>query len=50
MVFKKKKTAEARADYVKRMVNQSPNAEQCIKALSKKLFLSEKTIVRDLKK
>ena len=47
---KSDKIIKARADYIKRMVNQSPNAAQCIRALAKKLYLSERTIDRDLKK
>ncbi len=47
---KSQKIIKARADYIKKMVNQSPNAAQCIKALAKRLYLSERTIERDLKR
>jgi len=40
----------ARAKYVKNVVNKSKNTSKAIDKLSKELFLSPKTIERDLKK
>jgi DeoR/GlpR family transcriptional regulator of sugar metabolism len=39
-----------RSDYIKEKVNKSKNTTKAIEKLSNELFLSEKTITRDLKK
>jgi len=45
---KNKETKARRAAYIKEIVNNSSNAAQAIKNLAQSLFLSEKTITRDL--
>ena len=46
---KDKGVKEARAKYVQDVVNKSKNTIKAVRKLSKDLFLSEKTIERDLK-
>lgn len=40
----------ARAKYVKECVNKSKNCTRAVEKLAKELFLSERTIERDLKR
>lgn len=40
----------ARAKYVKKCVSESKNCTKVVKKLAKELFLSERTIERDLKR
>ncbi len=47
---KPKNILEKRAEYVKKEVNKSKNTTKAIKRLSNELYLSERTIERDLKK
>lgn len=44
-----KKLKKQRADYVKAVVNKSDSTVKAVAKLSKRLFVSEKTIYRDLK-
>lgn len=47
---KSEKVRNERAKYVKKRVNESRNASVEIRRLSKELFLSERTIERDLER
>lgn len=47
---KSDKKMEKRAKYVKERIKESNNATREIRKLSQELFLSERTIERDLKK
>ena len=47
---KTKSILSKRAEHVKKVVNKSKNTSQAIKELSNTLYLSERTIERDLKK
>ena len=47
---KSEKVKKARADHIKKRVNESKNTSKAIERLTNELFLSEKTILRDLKK
>lgn len=47
---KTNKQLKERAEHVKKKVNSSDSAADAIRKLSKKLFLSERTIERDLQK
>jgi DeoR/GlpR family transcriptional regulator of sugar metabolism len=49
-MYKDKKVKENRAAYVQQVVNKSKDTIKAIKKLSNELFLSEKTIERDLRK
>lgn len=47
---KTKDIKESRADYVKRIVNQSRKTDTAVTKLSRELYLSKRTIYRDLEK
>tara|TARA_R110002012_G_scaffold271164_3_gene456355 strand:- start:1527 stop:1676 length:150 start_codon:yes stop_codon:yes gene_type:complete len=47
---KSKSKLEKRAEHIKNVVNKSKNTMKAIKRLSNELYLSERTIERDLKK
>jgi DeoR/GlpR family transcriptional regulator of sugar metabolism len=47
---KNKKILEKRAQHIKNVVNKSKNTTKAIKKLSESLYLSERTIERDLKR
>lgn len=47
---KNKDISKKRADYIKDIVNKSKNTAKAIKKLSNELYLSERTIERDLNK
>ena len=47
---KNKSILQKRADHIKKEVNKSKNTSKAIKKLSNDLYLSERTIERDLRK
>ena len=47
---KSQKILKKRSDYIKGTINKSKNTLKAIKRLSNELYLSERTIERDLKK
>lgn len=47
---KNKEILKKRADYIKETINKSKNTIKAIQKLSAELYLSERTIERDLKK
>lgn len=50
MSNKDPKHLQQRSDYVKKVVSKSPNTQVAVEKLSKKLFISERTVYRDLTK
>lgn len=47
---KKENTLEKRSDYVKKVISKSNNTDKTAKILAKELYLSVRTIYRDLVK
>lgn len=47
---KSKEILRKRAEHIKNVVNKSKNTTKAIKRLSNELYLSERTIERDLKR
>lgn len=47
---KSEKIRQERADYVKQRISKCKNTDKEVKKLSKELFLSERTIEKDLKR
>lgn len=47
---KSEKIRQDRADYVKQRINKCTNTDREVKKLAKELFLSERTIEKDLKR
>lgn len=47
---KNEKVKKARELFIKKKINESKNTAKTIKELENRLFLSEKTILRDFKK
>lgn len=39
---------EKRIEYIKRIVSEAPRTQRAVEKLSKELFISERTIYRDL--
>lgn len=50
MSKKNEEIAKKREAHIKKVVNESKNTSKAIEKLSNELFLSQKTIERDLKK
>jgi DeoR/GlpR family transcriptional regulator of sugar metabolism len=47
---KKEEIIQARREYIKERINNSHRADVEIRKISKELFISERTVLRDLKK
>lgn len=49
-MIRDKNKLEDRSDYVKMMVAKSQSTQEAVERLAKKLFISERTVYRDLVK
>ena len=49
-MIRDKSKLEDRSDYVKRIVSKSQSTQEAVERLAKKLFISERTVYRDLVK
>lgn len=47
---KKEEIIQARREYIRERINNSQRADVEIRKISKELFISERTVLRDLKK